>query len=72
MRPCTVCGGSGIQRVSSQRFRTCLACLGRGELSAAVSTAPLNSQPLNSQPLNGLTTAASELSRLVSVTSSVS
>ena len=39
---CTVCGGSGIQRVSSQRFRTCLACLGTGVISAAVQSAPLN------------------------------
>ena len=31
MSACTVCGGTGIQRVSSQRFRTCLACLGTGQ-----------------------------------------
>ena len=31
MSTCTVCGGNGIQRVSSQRFRTCLACLGTGK-----------------------------------------
>jgi len=42
MTICTVCGGSGIQRVSSQRFRTCLACLGTGLISPAVHTAPLN------------------------------
>ncbi|QNI95275.1 putative DnaJ type IV chaperone protein [Synechococcus sp. A15-127] len=42
MTICTVCGGSGIQRVSSQRFRTCLACLGTGVISAAVQSAPLN------------------------------
>ena len=42
MTICTVCGGSGIQRVNSQRFRTCLACLGTGIISHAVHTAPLN------------------------------
>ena len=42
MSTCTVCGGTGIQRVSSQRFRTCLACLGTGKFSAAVQVAPLN------------------------------
>ena len=42
MSTCTVCGGTGIQRVSSQRFRTCLACLGTGKFSAAVQAAPLN------------------------------
>ena len=33
MRTCRICGGSGIQRVSNHRFRTCLACLGQGELA---------------------------------------
>lgn len=33
MCTCKICGGSGIQRVSSQRFRTCLACLGQGDLA---------------------------------------
>ena len=42
MSTCTICGGSGIQRVSGQRFRTCLACLGQGQLSAAIQAAPLN------------------------------
>ena len=32
MSTCTVCGGNGIQRVSSQRFRTCMACLGTGKI----------------------------------------
>jgi DnaJ-class molecular chaperone len=31
MTTCAHCGGSGIQRVSEQRFRTCLHCLGNGE-----------------------------------------
>ncbi|QNI85972.1 putative DnaJ type IV chaperone protein [Synechococcus sp. PROS-7-1] len=30
MAICSCCGGSGIQRVSEQQFRTCLACLGQG------------------------------------------
>ncbi|MAR07714.1 MAG: hypothetical protein CL862_11530 [Cyanobium sp. NAT70] len=42
MCTCTICGGSGIQRVSSQRFRTCLACLGTGQQAPAVQAAPLN------------------------------
>ena len=33
MRTCRICGGSGMQRVSNQRFRTCLACLGQGGLA---------------------------------------
>ena len=33
MRTCRICGGSGMQRVSNQRFRTCLACLGQGDLA---------------------------------------
>ncbi|QNI80218.1 putative DnaJ type IV chaperone protein [Synechococcus sp. RS9909] len=31
MTTCAHCGGSGIQRVSEQRFRTCLHCLGNGD-----------------------------------------
>ena len=30
MSICTHCGGSGIQRINDQRFRTCLPCLGLG------------------------------------------
>ena len=33
MRTCRICGGSGMQRVSNQRSRTCLACLGQGDLA---------------------------------------
>lgn len=29
---CQRCGGSGIQRVADQRFRTCLSCLGQGKV----------------------------------------
>ena len=34
MSTCTICGGSCVQRVPSQRLRTCLVCLGQGSLSA--------------------------------------
>ncbi len=32
MAICSSCGGSGIKRISEQRFRTCHDCLGRGVL----------------------------------------
>ena len=57
MSTCTICGGSGIQRVSGQRFRTCLACLGQGQLSAAIQAAHLNqlsTSDLTVAQLNGL------------------
>ena len=42
MTICNACGGSGIQRVTSQRFRTCLDCLGTGVINPAVQIAPLD------------------------------
>lgn len=42
--PCPHCGGSGLLRLDSQRFRTCLPCLGQGRivpLGAAITTAQL-------------------------------
>lgn len=30
--PCFHCGGSGMLRLGDQRYRTCLDCLGRGQL----------------------------------------
>jgi hypothetical protein len=42
--PCPHCGGSGLLRLDSQRFRTCLPCLGQGRiapLGAAITTAEL-------------------------------
>ena len=33
MKACNTCGGSGVKRVSSQRFKTCFACLGQGKES---------------------------------------
>ena len=35
MAICSSCGGSGIQRISMQRFRTCQVCLGRGVIAPA-------------------------------------
>ena len=34
--PCPQCGGSGILRMGDQQFRTCLECLGQGQLSRTV------------------------------------
>ena len=34
--PCPHCGGSGILRMGDQQFRTCLECLGQGQLSRSV------------------------------------
>jgi len=34
--PCPHCGGSGILRMGDQQFRTCLECLGQGQLSRTV------------------------------------
>jgi hypothetical protein len=42
--PCPHCGGSGLLRLDSQRFRTCLPCLGQGRivpLAEAITTAEL-------------------------------
>lgn len=39
---CYQCGGSGMLRLSDQRFRTCLECLGQGKpspISGAITTA---------------------------------
>jgi hypothetical protein len=33
---CPHCGGSGILRMGDQQFRTCLECLGQGQLSRTV------------------------------------
>ena len=54
MSTCTVCGGSGIQRISSQRFRTCFTCLGQGQISAAIHAAPLNQLATSELSLNRL------------------
>ena len=47
MAICSSCGGSGIKRISEQRFRTCHDCLGRGVLrpvaSPTTSTFPARS-----------------------------
>ena len=54
MCTCTICGGSGIQRISSQRFRTCFTCLGQGQISAAIHAAPLNQLSTTEFSLNQL------------------
>jgi DnaJ-class molecular chaperone len=41
---CPHCGGSGTLRLSGQRYRTCLPCLGQGRtpaLESAITTAKL-------------------------------
>jgi DnaJ-class molecular chaperone len=38
---CPQCGGSGILRLADQRYRTCLDCLGQGQ----VVPAELRGQP---------------------------
>jgi hypothetical protein len=41
---CPHCGGSGTLRLSGQRYRTCLPCLGQGQtpsLESAITTAKL-------------------------------
>ena len=35
---CRHCGGSGTLRMGDQQFRTCLDCLGQGQLPAAVQS----------------------------------
>ena len=37
---CPHCGGSGIQRVADQRFRTCQDCLGQGVILVSGSVSP--------------------------------
>ncbi len=37
---CPRCGGSGIQRVADQRFRTCQDCLGQGVILVSGSVSP--------------------------------
>ena len=38
MSICPNCGGSGIQRISHLRFRTCLDCLGQGSIIKELTT----------------------------------
>ncbi|HJN34467.1 MAG TPA: hypothetical protein QF700_10155 [Prochlorococcus sp.] len=38
MSVCPNCGGSGIQRISHLRFRTCLDCLGQGSIIKELTT----------------------------------
>ena len=41
MTTCADCGGSGIQRIGDQRFKTCLSCLGQGNV-VSVETSRAN------------------------------
>ena len=50
MAICSSCGGSGIQRISQQQFRTCQTCLGRGVIA---SVDPVR-QPLDLAGVAGL------------------
>lgn len=50
---CLQCGGSGMLRLSDQRYRTCLECLGQGKasrLSGVITTADLLQGQLPAQP----------------------
>jgi len=42
MSTCTICGGSGVQPVSSQRLRTCLVSLDQDNRSAEMKPAPIS------------------------------
>ncbi|QNI56101.1 putative DnaJ type IV chaperone protein [Synechococcus sp. BIOS-E4-1] len=40
MAICSSCGGSGIKRITEQRFRTCQNCLGRGVVQPVSTSIP--------------------------------
>jgi hypothetical protein len=44
---CPSCGGSGMLRLGDQRFRTCLDCLGQGDLPAMAEVLQLDSRRLS-------------------------
>ncbi|MCP9885095.1 hypothetical protein KBY97_08145 [Synechococcus sp. ATX 2A4] len=50
---CPRCGGSGVLRLSDQKFRTCLDCLGQGRLPQ-FSIEPSLEQILRRQEANAL------------------
>ena len=56
LRPCRCpqCGGSGILRLADQRYRTCLDCLGQGQVVPA---------ELRGQPAEGISVSASSAAR---------
>ncbi|KZR63493.1 hypothetical protein [Prochlorococcus sp. MIT 1303] len=45
MSICPNCGGSGIQRISHLRFRTCLDCLGQGSVIEELNTRSVVQSP---------------------------
>ena len=54
MAICSSCGGSGIQRINDEQFRTCLICLGLG----VVATTDIGTEARLEQPLNPAINAA--------------
>jgi len=44
-RPCPSCGGSGVLRLTSMRFRTCLNCAGQGLLPVVPASSAFEPQP---------------------------
>ena len=44
-RPCPSCGGSGVLRLTSMRFRTCLDCAGQGLLPVVPASSAFEPQP---------------------------
>ena len=56
---CPSCGGSGKLRLGDQRFRTCLDCLGQGQLPAvAAATTVAEVLQLDSRRLNAAASSA--------------
>ena len=53
-RPCPSCGGSGVLRLTSMRFRTCLDCAGQGLLPVVPARSAFEPQPQWGQALNQL------------------
>jgi DnaJ-class molecular chaperone len=51
---CPQCGGSGILRLADQRYRTCLDCLGQGQVLQA---------ELQRQPAMAISVSASSAAR---------
>jgi hypothetical protein len=51
---CPSCGGSGVLRLSSRRFRTCLDCAGQGVLPVLPARSSFKPQPQLGQALDQL------------------
>ncbi|MFZ9228383.1 MAG: hypothetical protein ACO24U_02480 [Prochlorococcaceae cyanobacterium] len=65
--PCPSCGGSGMLRLGDQTFRTCLDCLGQGQmpgLEPATTTGAVLSESLApARPRPSVKDAASSAAR---------